>query len=186
MATKAEVIEFLQKVQHKAVKTVNEKYDANYKNAVELYMTKYHGELLNFISSFVDDVRRLRETNKEFKEKVGAGSWECNYVQAPSTTFDTIVGVYEFLAKNKPSTFVESKELNKVKTITEEQLAERQKVADEYNKIIRFVTDNCRDGRNALKFVESLDFDVSSLKDKKEVSVEINKANLFVCGEDRA
>lgn len=187
MATKEDVKNFVTAVRAKAIKAINAKHEEDYVKAVSNYMDSQHSDLKMKVEAFRDLMAKATKDGNELKELLGFPRYTT--LASEFTNFRTDMEIFEQLyAYGKLNKEVGRgfHALDNVLTLKKEWDKEITATREEYDKIIREISRNCRDGRSALRLVKALGFDTSSIEEKPKEELKFDKEKLFVCGEDRA
>lgn len=187
MATKEDVKYFITAVKAKAIKAIDAKHKEGYEKAVTGYIINYQKELSSKLEIYRDLMYKASELGKEIHSELGLARY-CT-LASEFTGFNTDLKIFEQLYSSGKLDKKVAREYHYVDNALYLKKAWEDEVAstrEEYDKIIREISRNCRDGRSALRLVKSLGFDTSSIEEKSKEELKFDKEKLFVCGEDRA
>lgn len=173
---KKDLLEFIERVQAKAVKSVNERFDkeieakkkevtAKYEDKIDLYQDTFN--------RFQVNLKNLMADMREDKEVAYCGSYTIRYaLNDLSSIKEEIISCCDFEGKVQKIRNARDKEISEVKA--------------NYHKVYT-VAKSMSSAKKIADYLKELGFDISSLENEEVASLvaEIDKSKLFVCGENK-
>lgn len=173
---KKDLLEFIERVEHKAIKSIGVRFDKEIEiKKEEEVLSKYEYKidlLQDTFNRFSTNLTNLLTDMKEDKEVGYNGSY------AISNGQDYLKNI-KFKIKNSCSF---QGEVQKLKDQMDKEIKE---VKDNYHKVY-MVSKSMSSSKKIAEYLEGLGFDLSSLKEDeiKALVADIDKSKLFVCGEN--
>lgn len=172
---KKDLLEFILKVENKAVSSVNAKYDKLIKNEEAKAMKPYEDRIdkLQFtFNMFSQNLTMLLTDLKENKEIAYCGS-------------HNIAQGQRYLSDIKTQIINNSSYQGQVQKLKDERNKELALVRANYKKVY-VVSKNMSSAKKIAEYLEGLGFDISCVKEDEITALvsEIDKSKLFVCGEN--
>jgi hypothetical protein len=173
---KKDLLEFIERVEHKAVKSVTERWDKKIEQAKEKAMSKYVDKIemyQNVFNNFSTNLTNLLTDMKEDQETVYSNNWRINEgLNYLSTLQQKIKDNCKFNGKVMKLEQAKNKEIEEVRF--------------NYKKVY-IVAKGMSSSKKIAEYLEGLGFDLSTLKEDemKYLSTDIDKSKLFVCGEHK-
>lgn len=173
---KKDLLEFIERVEHKAVKSVEDRWNKKIEEAKEKAMSKYAEKIEMYqgvFNNFSTNLTNLLTDMKEDQETVYSVYWRINDgLNYLSTLQQTIKSNCKFNGKVMKLEQAKKKEIEEVKF--------------NYKKV-EIVAKGMSSSKKISEYLEGLGFDLSTLKEDemKYLSTDIGKTKLFVCGENK-
>lgn len=173
---KKDLLNFIERVEHKAIKSVEEKWDKDIENKKQEVLLKYKDKInmyQNSFNMFSTNLINLLTDMKEDLEIGFNGSYEINNgIEYLSEIEKCIVPNCSFKG-----------EVMKLDQLKEKEIEE---VEFNYKKVYT-VSKGMGSAKKIAEYLEGLGFDISTLKEDemKYLSTDIDKSKLFVCGENK-
>ena len=173
---KIDLLEFIERVKHKAVVSVQAKWNSQIAAKKAEYIVKYDEKINMYQSSFNNFSNNLTNLLTDMKEdtEVGYnGSSDIRYgLDYLKDIKSSIVSNCDFQGEVQKLKNLKSKEVEEVKA--------------NYNTVYTV----CKEMSSATRiaeYLEELGFDVSSIRDKNMTALvaQVDKSKLFVCGDNK-
>lgn len=179
---KKDLLLFLDKVEHKAIKSVNDNFKKQIdeaKNTV-LFEKKYTERIKNIQKKTNDLFAEAQELMLDLREDIDV---KYDYY------YDVVHSLQYWNGKSNIYDLILSKSLfndKSVELLKQARDNEIEEVKANYLKV-RVVCERLLNGAKVSEYLEGLGFDISSLKDieNKALIPQIDKTKLFVCGENK-
>lgn len=183
MIKKRACLEFIDKVEHKAIQSVTDKY--NKKIAEEKQKILNDGGYLKRLKKAQQNFNKLFDEFSNLALEMRDNK-KVNYSLGNYDTFEYEMN--RFTSKGLIEKVVYRCNFNggSVELIRNDRDKEIAAVKENYNKV-RLVVERKSNGAQAAEYLKGLGFDISSLEknESKALSVKIDKSKLFVCGENK-
>lgn len=165
---KRDLLDFIERVQHKAVRSVEDRFEKEIEKKKSEVLSKYEDNinlLQNTFNRFSTNLTNLLTDMKEDKEVAYSGNWRIS---------DSLKYLNDMKTRISSSCFFEG---------------QVQKLKDQRDKEIEkvyVVSKSMSSAKKIAEYLEGLGFDLSSLKEDemKALVADIDKSKLFVCGEN--
>lgn len=173
---KIDLLEFIERVNHKAVVSVQVKWNSQIEAKKAEYIAKYDEKINMYQSSFnnfSNNLTNLLTDMKEDKEVGYNGSVDIrNGLSYLRGIKSSIVSNCDFQG-----------EVQKLKNL---KLKEIEEVKTNYNTVYT-VCKGMSSANRIAEYLEELGFDVSSIRDKNMTALvaQVDKSKLFVCGDNK-
>jgi hypothetical protein len=173
---KKDLLEFIERVEAKAVKSVNERFDKKI-SAKEIEVLSKYEDKINLLQDtfnrFSVNLSNLMADMREDKEVAFHGSWKINNGK-------------EYLSYLKGEITSKCDFEGQVKKIENDRDKEINEVKANYHKVYT-VAKNMSNAKKIADYLKELGFDISSIENKEATSLvaDIDKSKLFVCGENK-
>lgn len=173
---KPDLLEFIERVKHKAVKSVEEKYDTEIKAAKDKAISKYTEKIAIYQDSFNRFSTNLTNLLTDMKEDVEV---------AYNNSYDLTTGL-NYLENIKESIASSCSFKGKVQKIKDAKTKEIEEVKKNYDTVYA-VCKSMGSANRIAEYLEELGFDISSVKDKNMTALvaQVDKSKLFVCGDNK-
>ncbi|WP_315066517.1 hypothetical protein [uncultured Clostridium sp.] len=173
---KKDLLEFIERVEHKASKSVTERWDKKIEEAEEKAISKYSEKINMYQSTFNNfstNLSNLLADMTEDLETAFTGSWDI------SNSLDKLSKIQYQI--NRRCDFK-----GKVMKLKQAKNKEIEEVEFNYKKVY-IVAKGMSSANKIAEYLEGLGFDLSTLKEDemKYLSTDIDKSKLFVCGENK-
>lgn len=180
MTTKADVKTFINKVEYKAGKSVDDKYQENVKLGIEKILESDQVLRIN-IASAQKQIKELLKTCNSIKTAVSSlgnvsgATWDIGLHtllnDLGKSNYNNMV--HEAFKNVEPSTLT---------SLRKEYLEEKKSVKDAY-RTLTYNVDHMTPAK-AVKYLASTGFDITWFgEDKEVITKSIDTTKLFVCGE---
>ena len=172
---KRDLLEFIERVEEKAIKSVEDKWNKLIKDKKNEVLSKYEDKFGLYQSVFNNFQTNLVNLLSDIKEDV-----EINF--KGSKTIDYGFG---YLSNIRGSIIDRCSFGKKVDKLSIKQEKEIEEVRINYRKVY-MVSKSMSSAKKIAEYLEALGFDISSLKEDEiqYLSTDIDKSKLFVCGEN--
>lgn len=181
---KKDVMEFLDKVENKAVFAVKEKYYELIQN--EKTQIAEESGLLAHISKLQKKINEIHRMQCDFMTKISEENESISYIvgnwNSLESHIDKWCGKEEVKRRILGNCPIQNNEIVRLKNVRDKEIEEVRK----NYQIVKAVCKEKRNGVLAGEYLTSLGFDLSSLeKIKNEVIEKVDTSKLFVCGENK-
>lgn len=173
---KKDLLEFIERVEAKAVKSVNERFNKEI-SAKEIEVLAKYEDSINLLQDtfnrFSANLNNLMADMKEDKEVAFHGYYKINNgISYLSNIKKDIKLACDFEGK-----------VQKIKNARDKEIAE---VKANYHKVYT-VAKSMSSAKKIAEYLKELGFDISSIEDDAVTSLvaDIDKSKLFVCGENK-
>lgn len=173
---KPDLLEFIEKIKEKAVKSVEERYDKKIKTTKDNAMKKYDEKIAMYQDSFNRFVTNVTNLVTDMKEDIEV-AYDGSYA---------IQNGFCYL-KNIRESIIDSCEFKgEVQMIKDSKDRELDEVKKAYNTVYA-VCKSMNSANRIAEYLEELGFDISSVKDKNMTALvaQVDKSKLFVCGDKK-
>ena len=172
---KKDLLNFIERVESKAIKSVEEKWNKQIKAKKDEVFSKYKEKLDMYQSTFNNfstNLTNLLTDMKEDQEVAYSGHYYIN------DSLRCLARIEEIVREN--SSF--NGQVMKLKQARNKEIEE---VRFNYKKVY-MVSKDMSSAKKIAEYLEGLGFDISTLKEDemKYLSTDIDKSKLFVCGEN--
>lgn len=182
---KKDLMNFIDLVEKKAVKSVTERHDKIINDEKERLFAEsgYNGS----IGKIQKQVNSLQAEVQNLVLKM-SGNIEVGYPKYLS--WDLLHRLNNFTGKNQVQTQMISEsdfKGGKIPLLIKAKETEIKEVRDNYSKV-RYVSQSKINTKDIAEYLEGIGFDISSVRkgdDCVALSVEIDKSKLFVCGDNK-
>ncbi|NMF04533.1 hypothetical protein ACUH7Y_09425 [Clostridium beijerinckii] len=173
---KKDLLGFIERVESKAVKSVETKWDKKIEEAKEKAMSKYNNKIEMYQSAFNNFSTNLTNLLTDMKEDLETGY---------THSYDFQNGLRN-LANIKKEIKYRCEFKGKVMKLEQDKNKEIEEVKFNYKKV-EIVAKGMSSSKKIAEYLEGLGFDLSTLKEDemKYLSTDIDKSKLFVCGENK-
>lgn len=173
---KTDLLEFIERVKSKAIKSVEEKYNEEIKRAKNKAISKYTEKIAMYQDSFNRFSTNLTNLLTDMKEDVEV-SYNNSYDL--TTGLDYLKNIKESIASN--CSF--KGEVQKIKNTKSKEIEDVRKNYDTVYAVCKSMSSANR----IAEYLEELGFDISSVKDKNMTALvaQVDKSKLFVCGDNK-
>lgn len=173
---KRDLVNFIEKVEQKAVASVQKRYDAVIQEKKDEVFSKYKTDIARIqkkINAATTELIGLQTEMTEDVEVAYSSNWHIRY------GINYLTGIEEEIYKTCSFN-------GEVQKIVAENQKEIQAVKDNYFKV-RMTVNKMSSAKKIAEYLTDLGFDLSSLEEVEETSLvaEIDKSKLFVCGENK-
>jgi vacuolar-type H+-ATPase subunit I/STV1 len=173
---KKDLLSFIERVESKAIKSVNDRWKKIIEEAEEKAISKYSKKIdmyQNTFNNFSTNLTNLLTDMKEDLETAYSSNWDIQ------NSLDKLANLKTRI-KSKCSFQGEVAKLNN------EWGKEIEAVRFNYKKVY-IVAKGMSSTKKIVEYLEGLGFDLSTLKEDemKYLSTDIDKSKLFVCGENK-
>lgn len=179
---KKDLLLFLDKVEHKAIKSVEEHFDKLIDVAkINVLAEKKYTERIEKLQKKVNNLfAEAQELTLDIGEDIDIKfsyyytvPYDLQHWNGKSNIYDSILKHSRFSAKS-------------VETLKQAKNKEVDAVKANYLKV-RVVCERLANGAKVAEYLEGIGFDISSIKDieNKALIPQIDKTKLFVCGENK-
>lgn len=173
---KQDLLEFIERVKAKAVKSVEEKYNEEIQKAKDKAISKYREKIAMYQDTFNRFSTNLTNLLTDMKEdsEVAYGS-----------SYDISNGL-KYLVDIKKSITNNCNFIGKVQKIKDAKEKEISEVEQNYDTVYA-VCKSINNANRIAEYLEELGFDISSVKDKNMTALvaQVDKTKLFVCGDNK-
>lgn len=173
---KKDLLEFIERVEAKAVKSVNERFNKEI-SAKEIEVLSKYEDSINLLQDtfnrFSTNLSNVMADMKEDKEVAFHGNYKINSgMNYLSNIKERIIASCDFEGK-----------VQKIKNARDEEIIE---VKANYHKVYT-VAKSMSSAKKIADYLKELGFDISSIEDDAVTSLvaDIDKSKLFVCGENK-
>lgn len=172
---KRDLLDFIERVQHKAVRSVEDRFEKEIEKKKSEVLSKYEDNinlLQNTFNRFSTNLTNLLTDMKEDKEVAYSGNWRIS---------DSLKYLNDMKTRISSSCFFEGQ----VQKLKDQRDKEIEAVKANYHKVY-VVSKSMPSAKKIAEYLEGLGFDLSSLKEDemKALVADIDKSKLFVCGEN--
>lgn len=183
MIKKRACLEFVYKVENKAIQSVRDKY--NKKIEEEKRRILDEGGYLKKLRKVQKDFNKLFDEFSNLALEMKDNK-EVNYSIGNYDTFEHETNCFTSKQLIEKTIYKCDFSGGSVELIRNNRDKEIAAVKDNYNKV-RIVCERKSNGAQAAEYLKGLGFDISSLEkdESKALSVKIDKSKLFVCGENK-
>lgn len=175
---KKDMLEFILKVESKALRSVNEKWEKLINEKKEETMSKYNEEM----NSLQQRINKITEDVKEFEEKVKDDE-SMKYSIGRYNKFENIISSNGYLDLKK-KVYLNSQFLSSTENLKKMKQEEYNEVNLNYNKVYT-ICSKMKNGKQINDYLLELGFDTSSYLEKEEKKIEVDKTKLFVCKDNK-
>jgi len=173
---KKDLLEFIERVEYKAVSSVEERWNKKIEEARKNAISKYSKKIDMYQSSFNNfstNLTNLLTDMKEDLETAYSGNHRIN---------DGL----RYLSNIKTRIIDDCSFNGEVMKLRQEEEKEIEAVRFNYKKVY-IVSKGMSSTKKIVEYLEALGFDLSTLKEDemKYLSTDIDKSKLFVCGENK-
>lgn len=171
---KKELLEFIERVERKAISSVEARFNKEIEVKKDEVLSKYEDSinmLQDTFNRFSTNLTNLLTDMKEDKQVSYSGSWDINSSLNKLTYIKgKIVDSCDFQGE--------------VQKLKDQRKKEIEEVKANYHKVY-VVSKSMSSSKKIAEYLEGLGFDLSSLKEDemKCLVADIDKSKLFVCGE---
>lgn len=173
---KKDLLEFIERVEAKAVKSVKEKFNKKISEKEVEVLSKYEDSinlLQDTFNRFSANLSNVMADMKEDKEVAFHGNYRINDgINYLSNIKERIIKDCDFEGK-----------VQKIRNARDKEIAE---VKANYHKVYT-VAKSMSSAKKIADYLKELGFDISSIEDDAVTSLvaDIDKSKLFVCGENK-
>lgn len=172
---KKDLLEFIERVQQKAIKSVEKKFSVEIEAKKKEVLTKYEDKidmLQDTFNRFSTNLTNLLTDMQEDTEIAYRGHWQ-------------IKDGLKFLGNIKDKASSACDFQGEVQKLRDQRDKEIEEVKANYHKVY-IVSKSMSSAKKIAEYLEGLGFDLSSLKEDeiKALVADIDKSKLFVCGEN--
>lgn len=173
---KKDLLEFIERVESKALKSVEERWNKDIEKAKEKAISKYAKKIAMYQSSFNNFSTNLTNLLTDMKEDL-----EVSY----NSSYSITEGLSD-LTNIKNSIIDGCSFKGEVQKLIDLKKKEIEAVKFNYKKVY-IVSKGMSSSKKIEEYLEGLGFDLSTLKEDemKYLSTDIDKSKLFVCGEHK-
>ena len=173
---KKDLLDFIERVEIKAVSSVDKRYGELIRAEKEKAINKYTDKLNVIQDTFnraSSNLKNLLADMKEDLEVAYQGDYSIN------SSLRTVEDL-------KPYITCSCDYKGQVQKLRDEQQKECKAVKDNYHKVY-VVAQNMRSAKDIAKYLKELGFDISSVEpdDVTALVADIDKSKLFVCGDNK-
>lgn len=172
---KKDLLEFIERVERKAIKSVEDKFNKEIETKKEKVLSKYEEKINMYQDSFNRFSANLTNLLTDMKEDVEV-AYNGNYYIKDGLKYLSNI-------KNRISSSCNFQ--GEVQKLKDQKKKEIDEVKDNYHKVY-IVAKSMNSAKKIAEYLEGLGFDLSSLKEDeiKALVADIDKSKLFVCGEN--
>jgi len=182
---KKELMDFINLVEHKAVRSVTERHDKIINKAKEeLFVKGGYNERIARIQKQVNSLHtELQELVLNLNDNI-----EINYKKY--NNYDLLHGINDHIGKLTIKVYTVSHsnfDGGQIPLLVKAKDLEIEGVKENYQKV-RWVSNSKTSAKEIAEYLEVVGFDISSVKkgdDCVALSVELDKSKLFVCGDNK-
>lgn len=172
---KKELLEFIERVEIKAIKSVEDRYSKDIEAKKNEVLAKYEDSINLYqdtFNRFSTNLTILLTDMKEDMQVAYSGSWD-------------IERSLSRLSDIRKSIVYNCGFQGEVQKLEDQKRKEIEEVKANYHKVY-IVSKNMNSAKKIAEYLEGLGFDLSSLKEDemKALVADIDKSKLFVCGEN--
>ncbi len=174
---KKDYLNFIERVEQKAIESVTKRYNKEIKAAKEEALSKYAEKIKKYQAEYNNLSKNIRELLSELGADREVG-------------YKNYYGSIESFLSNLEGNTISSRIINnssfsgKVQKIVDERDKEIKAVESNYTKVY-MVSKSLANAKKIDEYLVGLGFDTSSIKEDEMqyLSTDIDKSKLFVCGE---
>lgn len=182
---KRDLIEFINSVEHKAIKSVTERHDKIINEAKEeLFEKDGYNERIKRIQSRVNSLQtEVQDLVLNLNENKNINYPNCD-------SYDLLHRLNNFTGKNEIKEQMarnSNYEGGRIPLLKRDKELEIKGVKENYAKV-RYVSQSKSSAKDIGEYLEAVGFDISSVRagdDCMALSVKLDKSKLFVCGENK-
>lgn len=173
---KKDLLEFIERVQVKAVKSVKDKFNKKISEKEVEVLAKYEDSinlLQDTFNRFSANLNNVMADMREDKEVAFHGNYSINTgINYLSNIKEEIISGCDFEGK-----------VRKIKNARDKEISE---VKANYHKVYT-VAKSMSSAKKIAEYLKELGFDISSIENEEVTSLvaDIDKSKLFVCGENK-
>ena len=172
---KRDLLDFIERVQHKAVRSVEDRFEKEIEKKKSEVLSKYEDNinlLQNTFNRFSTNLTNLLTDMKEDKEVAYSGNWSIS---------NSLENLNNMKTRISSSCYFEGQ----VQKLKDQRDKEIEAVKANYHKVY-VGSKSMSSAKKIAEYLEGLGFDLSSLKEDemKALVADIDKSKLFVCGEN--
>lgn len=173
---KKDLLEFIERVECKAIKSVEERWNKDIADEKEKQISKYAKKIDMYQSAFNNFSNNLTNILTDMKEDL-----EVCY----NSSYSIVEGLKD-LANIKYNIMENCSFKGEVQKLKDLKKKEVEAVKFNYKKVY-IVSKEMSSYKKIAEYLEGLGFDISTLKEDemKYLSTDIDKSKLFVCGENK-
>ncbi|MEW9989218.1 hypothetical protein [Clostridium butyricum] len=173
---KPDLLEFIERVKQKAVKSVEEKWNKEIQEAKDKAISKYTEKLDMCQSAFNNFSTNLTNIITDMKDDLEV---------AYSSSYDVQTGL-KYLSNIKDNISISCSFKGEVQRLKDAKEREIKEVQDNYHKVY-VICQSMGSANRIAEYLEELGFDISSVKDKNMTALvaQVDKEKLFVCGDNK-
>ncbi|WP_300382096.1 hypothetical protein [Clostridium sp.] len=173
---KKDLLEFIERVESKAIKSVEDRYNKEIEDKKKEVLAKYEDKINMYqevFNRFSTNITNLLTNIKEDKEVAYSGSYSIR------SGLDHLKNIRYQITSNCDF----QGEVEKIRNLKKKEIED---VKANYYKVY-IVSKSMSSSKKIAEYLEGLGFDLSSLKEDemKALVADIDKSKLFVCGERR-
>lgn len=173
---KADLLDFIERVKHKAIKSVEAKWNEEIQKKKSEIIAKYDEKINMYQSSFNNFSSNITNLLTDMKEDLEVGY---------SGSSDIKNGLY-YLANIREQIVSNCSFKGEVQKLKDLKAKEVKEVEDNYQTVYT-VCNGMNSANRIAEYLEELGFDISSIKDKNMTALvaQVDKSKLFVCGDNQ-
>ncbi|MBS4958176.1 MAG: hypothetical protein KHZ99_14165 [Clostridium sp.] len=172
---KKDLLEFIERVEKKAIKSVEDRFNKEIENKKDEVLSKYEEKINMYQDTFNRFSANLTNLLTDMKEDLEVAYSGNYYIKDGLRYFSNI--------KNRISSSCNYQ--GEVQKLKDKKNKEVEEVQANYKKVY-IVAKSMSSAKKIAEYLEGLGFDLSSLKEDemKALVADIDKSKLFVCGEN--
>lgn len=176
---KRDLLDFIDKVEIKAIRSVEKRWDKVIKEKKDQLLSKYKDSIQMYQNTFSNLSANIRNILCDMKDDNEVGYVGGYY--GIESTLSNLEGNKLFLRIAEKCTFI-----GEVQKLYDLRNKEIEEVKANYLKV-KAVSQNMRETKKIAEYLKELGFDISSVEDEQVTALvaDIDKSKLFVCGENK-
>ena len=179
---KKELMVFIDKVEHKAIYSVEDKFNAQIqKEKSNVLKTNGYVERINKIQNKVNEL--FIESQALYLDMKEDTTTRYDYYNNTATKLSDYTGSGTILANDLEHCQFDGGSVEKIRYTRDEEI---KAIKDNYGKV-RVICESYSSANKIAEYLKELGFDLSTIKNKENqaLTVKIDKTKLFVCGEKK-